>query len=133
MKNGEVRSGEDRKMKNSNAANSGDSKPAGAEAKKEASGDNASSSNGEAVDEEPAHPRRRTGRPGKKVKAEVEANSSKKPVEEDEKPRNGAPPREVKRRNTRRVAKPKDESEQDSDGKKDADEPASWGGGFLSW
>ncbi len=78
--------------------------------------------------EEPSEARRRTGRPGKKVKSEAEAGKTEKvAAEEENNPRNGAPPREVKRRNTRRVSRPKEGESETGE-----QEPASWGGGFLS-
>jgi len=63
---------------------------------------------------EPAEPRRRTGRPGKKVKTEESATESDAVAEEtsaETAPKNGAPPRPVRARNTRRVAAKKPEAE----------------------
>ena len=79
---------------------------------------------------ESRRPKRRTGRPGKKVKAEEheEAETAEK-TEADETPREAAPPRQVQRRNTRRVKKA-ETSGDGEDGGKDADS-SGWSG-FLS-
>ncbi len=93
------------------------------------------------MDSEPAEPRRRTGRPGKKVRAgenavsksENKTDTGSETVSAGKS--NGAPPRKVERRNTRRVTTGKGDaaaSATDNDGGSGApDQPKSWGSGFL--
>ncbi|MCB1386335.1 MAG: ribonuclease E/G [Nitratireductor sp.] len=84
----------------------------------------------------PARPERRTGRPGRKMKTPEEAaaeTGAEAVAEADEaERRDGAPPREIARRNTRRVRTPKPEGTSEDGDQPSEDEAGAGWSGFLS-